>query len=430
MIMNSIVRNGNEVEDLVEAICTKMFFSDFVVRNPTYRRKDGLEKEAADLLVPFKNYLLVFQVKSKIEQKKLSEKTEIEFKRIARIANEAVDQLKTIRRVIDNEWLEKISTVKGFDITFDSSVYAKVIGVVIIDLIGEEQFSKEERTEFISSYLYKYGMPIHILMRSEFDALSTELDTLPDYIGFLDKRQQMLDNNLMLLPVSLLDFLALYKMDPDLVNRALDHNTNLLIEDVMWESYQHDFSKDIARRNELNKPSYLIDAIVDFLHTSVGYNIPFSITKERGFSSQGTIDSYLTIAMELASLPRLERRILGERLLRCMERAENQEQSFSMTMNADDSTAHLVLSMSGKRSKRQSRLYHLCAMAYCYLNLKQIIGVATEPLTTKFRSFDAIGFRNCKFENHEELAKLAKNFFSAPYNPDITEYQGRIDSDS
>jgi hypothetical protein len=47
------MRNGNEVEDLVEIICTKMFFSDFVVRNPTYAKSGGTEKEAADLLVPF-----------------------------------------------------------------------------------------------------------------------------------------------------------------------------------------------------------------------------------------------------------------------------------------------------------------------------------------------------------------------------------------
>jgi hypothetical protein len=47
-------RNGFEVEDLVEIICNKMFFSDFVVRNPKYKKESGLEKEAADLLVPYK----------------------------------------------------------------------------------------------------------------------------------------------------------------------------------------------------------------------------------------------------------------------------------------------------------------------------------------------------------------------------------------
>ena len=59
-------------------------------------------------MVPFGKYLLAFQVKSKKEHKKASEKTDFEFDRFTRVANEAVEQLKTIKRVIENRWLEKL----------------------------------------------------------------------------------------------------------------------------------------------------------------------------------------------------------------------------------------------------------------------------------------------------------------------------------
>lgn len=227
--MKNKIRNGKEVEDIVEIICTKMFFSDFVVRNPMYKKKNGVKKEAADLLVPFDNYLLAFQVKSKLEYKKASDKTEIDFVRITRIANDAIEQLKTIKRVVQNNWLKKITTVKGVEILFDSTSYEKIIGIVIIDLIGEETFSKNERTEFFQSYTFSHDMPIHVFMRDEFEALSTELDTLSDMIGFLEKRRQVYEKGLLLARVSVLDFLVFYKTNPDEVDRALDNNIHLLI---------------------------------------------------------------------------------------------------------------------------------------------------------------------------------------------------------
>jgi len=88
-------RKWQDVEDLVEIICTKMFFSDFVVRNPKFTKNGGVEKEAADLLVPFGKYLLTFQIKSKLEKKKASEKSDVDFNRITKIVGEAANQIKT-----------------------------------------------------------------------------------------------------------------------------------------------------------------------------------------------------------------------------------------------------------------------------------------------------------------------------------------------
>ena len=60
------------------------------------------------------------------------------------------------------------------------------------------------------------------------------------------------------------------------------------------------------------------------------------------------------------------------------------------------------------------------------LDLKKIIGIATEPLSANYRSYDGLGLRDVKFENRDDLVEQAKIFFSKPYRPEITEYKGRI----
>ncbi len=202
-------------------------------------------------------------------------------------------------------------------------------------------------------------------------------------------------------------------------------HTHLFLEDGIWTDYQTTHAEIIRHRNKLNEPGYIIDSIIDFLHSSVGYNFPDDATKGLGFSGQGSLEGYLTIAIELASLTRLERRALGENFLKSMERAENKDYSFSMLYNENDESAILVLAMKGDRSDRQLQLMHLCAMAYCYMKAKKIIGIASEPLSASYRSYDALGLKGVNFENHEELAKEATKYFSKPYKPNFSEYQGK-----
>ena len=399
-----------------------MFFSDFTVFRPKYKKGDGSEKEAADILVPFGKSLLVFQVKSKLEHKKASEKSELDLARINKVVKKAIAQFKTIKRVIKNKWIESFTTLKGYEIKFPFSDLKEIIGIVIVDLIGEEKFPKNERTEFAGNYVFEHSIPIHVFMRSEFDALSYELDTLPDFIRFLEKRKTLFERGLILPNSSVLDFLAIYKTNPDKVDQVIDNHIHLFVDQGIWDYYRETHTELIEHRDKLNEPSYLIDEIIDYLHTSVGFTFPENILEDSKFPWQGSLEGYLEIARELASLPRLERRIIGEKYLNCMKRADNQDYSYSMSYNEKDESAILVLSFSGDRTKRQICLYRLCAMAYSYLDLKRITGIATEPLSELNRSYDAICLNKVKFLNNNELAEQAIKFFGKPYKLEITEY--------
>jgi hypothetical protein len=407
-----------------------MFFSDFVVRQPHFTKPSGKQIEIADLLVPFGDTLLVFQVKSKLELKPASEKSSVDFGRITKAVEEGIAQLRVVNRAIANDWLRIVRTVRGLDVEIDSSAISNLAGVVVVDLIGEESLPPEERTSLFSSFTRRHNIPIHVFLGVDFLEIARELDTLPDFMEFLATTQSLYEDGHLLMPPSVLDLLAFYKMDPDRLNSVLNSDTNLIIEEGLWESYRKDHAAEIAARDELNEPSYLIDQVIETLHTAVGYDMEGNVLADLGLRGQGTVEGYMTVARELASLSRLERRILGERLLKCLRKSMETGRSFSLLVLDDRKTGYLVLAKSGDRMERREFLYTITAIAYCHLGLNRIISVATELLAGEGRSYDVIGLRDVRFENADELAAAANDFFGETYRSRGTEFGPPANSDA
>ncbi|MFH0794089.1 MAG: hypothetical protein V2A74_08665, partial [bacterium] len=189
---------GRLVEDVVEQICHTAFLQDFVVRHPTFEKSRGRIKEAADFLVPFRNTLLAFQVTSKNEPKPGSKKTETDLARIAgKTAGKGIDQLATIRRAVRSNRLPALKNARNITIPFERSWVDRMIGVVIVDLLGEDKFPSEERTSIYDGYVCEDGMPIHLFRRQDFAFLLSEVDTLPEFIQYLDTRQQLFEKDIL-----------------------------------------------------------------------------------------------------------------------------------------------------------------------------------------------------------------------------------------
>jgi hypothetical protein len=261
---------GKRAEEVVQTICTRMFFSDFTVTNPKYTKTDRNQKEAADILIPFRDALIAFQVKSK-EERKLSGKSSIDYGRITKKCEAGIDQLKTIKRALGNNRFSSLKTVKGYDIPFDCAAVKKTIGVVILDLIGEERIPPEERTSVWNGFTVKFGIPIHVFMRQDFEAIAKDLDTIPDFLRYLEVREQIRSREKSMLYGEELDFLTLYKTNwpliEDLLNGKVD---STYLESGLWDSYQKK-ERLHKNRSEKNRSSYLVDQMIDYLHTSVGY---------------------------------------------------------------------------------------------------------------------------------------------------------------
>ncbi|MEX2161780.1 MAG: hypothetical protein WD751_07670 [Anaerolineales bacterium] len=395
----------------MESICNKMFFSDFTVRNPSFTKPDRKRREAADILVLFGSVILAIQVKSKREIKKASEKDEHDFSRIIKVVEDGIRQLGTTKRAIDNGWLDQVRSGKGMEISTEGLEKDKFIGIVILDLIGEELFEEGERSRLYGLYLGHKGYPIHVLTRDDFDSLSTELDTLPDFIRFLGVVKSLHEAKLLVFPIQCLDLLAIYKMNPELISKAMIDNVHLSIGDDIWREYHQKFNHSIMARNELNKNSYLIDEIIDFLHSSVGFYPVGEALSSHGLKGEGTVEGYLKVAKELAGLTRLERRRLGDKLVDCLQRGEKTGLSYSVVRNEDSSNCVLILCSKLERIERAQFLYKLCGAAYCYLGLSKIVGISTETSGAPLRSYDAMVLEEVEFSNAKELSEQARKLF-------------------
>ncbi|NOH01670.1 MAG: hypothetical protein HND47_06765 [Chloroflexi bacterium] len=238
--MKDIHNKGIEVEDLVEKICAKMFFSDFTVRSNKFKKANKKERETADILIPFDDVLVVVQVKTKLDKEPSSKKSENELNRIDRKIDKGIEQIKTIKRAIANSHFNEVETTRGYKIPFDGTKFKKMIGIVVLDLVSEDVSRPDETTTIINGFEIRHDMPIHIFKRNEFEIISTEIDTLPDFIRYIETREILFSRGLFAFPPLELSFLALYKVKPEDIQLAIQENSLVIIDDGYWDWYQKD----------------------------------------------------------------------------------------------------------------------------------------------------------------------------------------------
>lgn len=403
---------GDEVEDVVEEACSTAFLSDFVVRNPEFRKESGQLKEAADFLIPFDSSLLAFQVKSKIEEKPGSHKTEVDFARIQKRIDKGIAQLNTVKRAIAANQIKSLKNARGIEIPFAAITAGSTIGVVILDLIGEEKLPEAERTALYGGYTYEHDMPIHIFRLSDYREIVSEIDTLPDFIDYLSARRQLYEKNMLGPLTEELDFLAVYKTQPELIEQCYTGKCDLLvINEGTWDGYISDHDDARKKRDELNKPSRLIDGVIAHLHESIGHNPSLLSELTNTKEDQGTIENYFVAITELSKLDRLTRRAVGQKLLEKMRKADKTGDAYGLVVNEVENSAILVLSSNRSQQERANGMYNFCSIAYCKYGLTKIIGISTDPLSAPGRSYEAIVLEDVHFENPAKIADKFESVF-------------------
>lgn len=422
--MNKI-NQGKEIEALVGELSSKAFLEDFVVPNPMYTQKNGLRKEASDFVVPFGEVMLAYQVKSKTELKLGSEKTETDYQRINKIITKGIGQLKTINSAVKEYQIAKLVNSRGIELPLDPAAIQKLHGLVLIELIGEASFPEDERTALYGGYTYKHEMPIHILRLDDYRKIVDEVDTLPDFVDYLETREKFYEKGILMPLTEELDFLALYKTNPELVAEVLEGKCDFLhIHEGYWNSYRSASGEEIRKRDEFNRPSYVVDSVISQLHTSLGFDTGVNVPAGRVKHDQGTVQNYIAGVTELSKMNRLTRRVVGSKYLERMQKADQTGHGHSLIMNPSDNSAVLVLSTNRSRQERTNAMYNLCAVAYCSMKLARIIGIASEPLSVRNRSYDVIVLEGVEFEESSDLQDRFEEMFGPKKNYSFTEYQG------
>lgn len=399
---------GNETERLIGSIAEVVVLRDFVVRNPKFKKANGKEKELTDILVPFGESAISIQAKSKVVNTKNTTAEVIE-SRVKKIIDDAVGQLRNTRMLADDGTVHMYKNTHGIEIPFGKPKIVKIHGIVLVNVYDQDN----NHLRVGPDYVRKHDMDVHILDIADFYAVSSEIDTIPDLIEYLDVRGRLLvEDRLNLL--NELDFLATYKTRPDLIKKILEDEHGLLIVNPgIWDEYQSGSAAAIKLRNTLNRQSYLVDMTIEKMVESIDY-MPLIKNPLTGEPMQpGTTEGYWAVVSELSRLKRLDRRIFGRKMEEKMRQANDQKyhEGYSLMLLSPGEGLLFYASDNADRAERAFRLSVLASTAYAAKDLRKIIGIATEPLEGHGRSFDVMILEDVEFKNKDELKEQAKHFF-------------------
>ena len=193
----------------------------------------------------------------------------------------------------------------------------------------------------------------------------------------------------------------------------------VLIEDGLWHHVRHTLQEAFVARDQRNRPSYWVDEIIAAFHTSIGFHLSdeaatdsgsISTVFKRDPESPGTVEQYLAIISELASMKRIERRLFGEKLIEKLAKAATTGRSYGL-LDRKDGSGFLILCSSADRCNRLEELGRFSTMAYVSRDLEKIVGIATEPEGAEERSFDGLIIEGAEFDDQETIREEARQFF-------------------
>jgi len=300
---------GDAGEDYVNQLAYQSYLKYWCYPNP--KDISGDNKEICDLLIPFRDKLIIISVKN--------HSFGGNYKRYKkRVIEKSTNQLNGAERLLFNKQREiYIQHPDRNPELFDSSVYNKIYKITIN--VGE-QF---EHYEF-SDYHERKGF-ISIFNKETFEAIISELDTIKDFVEYLDEREKLLTSGKTItVKCKEIDLLAEYLMNAR--QFKIDYNASHIQEIILdldgaWGKYNK--SEQVRLKRDADKISYFIDHIVktDILVLPNGE----------------------VLAKELMNLGRTERRSLAVTIMSLISKCENMPGILARRYSAYNGIGHLII---------------------------------------------------------------------------------------
>lgn len=390
---------GGAAETLVARICSRAFLSDFVVRNPKFKFPgSSKELEAADVLVLFGTKIISIQVKARGLPRKPTETEKVYRQRLLKRIEEGVEQVRTTSRALKARALHEVTTERGLTVPVPAEALDSAHGIVILDLPAERDLGLEDRSLLYYGVSMSGEVPVHAFLSDDFDAMLTEIDTLPDFLKYLEFRETLFRDRKIFPYTHNLDLLAMYKIHFELQDaNTLKKLGRIMVEEGYWEHYVSDYEKARRRRVVANRHSYMIDEAIDFLHRAF-------VEHQREYGEQWARMSY-----ELANLTRMERRCVGARWHAVRQRATSQPDAFSVCM-MEERPDEAVLVYAGPEEGRSEELQLLAAAVCVKLNLRRIRAFGMTPANTPETTMQMVVLEgmNLTAEDHERFMGIAE----------------------
>jgi hypothetical protein len=404
----SIPDLGREVEDVVEKLCSDAFSPDLIVRSPKYK-KAGIEKEAADILVTLGQTSLVIQVKTRIlPPGNEVDLGEVETARFTRMIGKALDQFRALLEAINAPGFGAFLNVRGLPINFEKTQKRTVL-MVIYAVVLSDGTRPDFKLQLTKSCQTDYALSIHLFSLEKFEILTRFLNTFPDFLNFLQLREDLQAVGLIDQMADPVDVWALVNFEKAQVTAAIASKIPPKI-DGLWLRHQ----ESLERLDKLEQPGYFVDWLIAGLHANsgnVGTVHPYIANSPRLEEKPGSLEAFQRTAPYLAKLNRRERAELTEQLFIRIERSQDGMDSFGGVRFEKQEDAYFVMSCIGSRADRQLALHNLgCGLA-CKLKVGRVVCIGTGPKGPMDDGCDVIVVENETGEFSEEIKKLADSCF-------------------
>jgi hypothetical protein len=398
-------KGQTRTEKKLSVLCDKTFLKLWSYPNPY--KSDG--KEMCDLLVVFENHVFIF------------------FDRESSLAQNPEKDLDLIWSRWKKEVIEKqIKTVEGAKkyikqgnpIYLDDKQQLPLPVKVpegdyfvhkIIIAHGAQDACKSSSVENVSGSLgVVYGGPttlpfpfmiqlnredpVHVFDSENLDIIFEELDTVHDFISYLQAKETTIQENDMVLYCAEEDLLAYYfmnnKKSPEAhFEKSGNGNQAFVLGEGIWEEFRN--TDSYRRKKEADKISFVWD---DFIQRTCENALDDVLIGEIGlFGGQNPIK-------EMAKEPRLFRRILSERIIKAVQdfpaNHHGNARYVTFIPSFFDNKGYVFLQLKEDdiseseteyHSRRQAILTIACGAAKNeFPHLSKIIGIATEA--PKFRT--------------------------------------------
>ena len=402
---------GRSAEDLVEQICHRAFFRDFVVRDPKFKKPSGKELEAADVLVLFGTEAVTIQVKARPHGRKETETEDVYHQRLQKRIEAGAKQVPTLTRALRTDGLTEVTTARGLVVPVDPEKIETVRGIVVLDLPAEQVLPEDDKTTLYAGVSEWSGVLVHAFLSDEFDAMLVELDTIPDFLRYLRFRERMYGAGKLSVFTRNLDLLAFYKIHHDLRDAADKDDIGMIaIADGMWEHYLDAYAEPRRRRRELDEPSYFVDKAIEFLDVAfTGYEEEYR-------------DQWLLMARELASFTRVQRRQIGGKWKAAMDRAVVKGRAFSVCL-FEEKPKEAFIVYAGPEDDRSESLAALARLAYVKFSLRRIVAFGAAPIDAGKPTMQMALMEDVEFSDEDtaKLKSIAGRVFGAEKH--VTDYE-------
>lgn len=350
-------------EQLVYDLCTKSFLSLWSYANP----KQPKGKELADVLAVFGPHVIVFSVKE-IELQQLADSSVAAKRWVRRAIDASIDQLRGARRIV--ETMDHVIRSDG-----SLGVRLPVDADRVVHLIAVAAGGKRE-VPFGGGV--SNGHYVHVIDEIALREILTELDTAPDFIGYL-KAKEAYEG--VIICEGEEDLFAYYLHG----GRRLPQVDRLLVQGGLWRDLQT--KPEFKARKEADRISYWWDQRIEALVAD--NSIPTEAPRDP--------NELEMVVRGMASENRLERRVLSSAFLNWL----GKKQRGGRMLYSEGTQMGYAFATCPRDSDRQVRVAELVArclvarspggpLARCGYDVRKVIGLATEVYDPSGWSMDAV----------------------------------------